>query len=253
MSAQPSALTTVQLNMESDVATTINLNEYSPTADGNYPDTVNQDNSTASTDSKFQVYFRDLAPRLIQHIAEADIVLGCVAWLTHNDILEALRPKDVAIVVQKEDFLRPDLLAGTDWKTKLRNKYGALSCGLDRYAFSNMIGHLSTSSDPSLDAVRCVGNYNRDKNPAFPRMHNKFLVFARKVRSDDIDTVAPYAVWTGSFNLTYNATASLENALYITDSNIVKAYFNEYGQIMAISEPLDWEESWCAPEFRIGS
>lgn len=235
------------------MATKINLNEYQPAADGNYPDTVNQDNSTASADGKVQVYFRDLALRLTQHITEADIVLGCVAWLTHNDILDALRPKDVAIVVQKEDFLRPDLSTGADWKAQLRKKYNALSFGLDRYAFSNMIGHLSTSSDPSLDAVRCVGNYNCDKEPAFPRMHNKFLVFARRVEGDEILTVVPYAVWTGSFNLTRNASASLENALYITDPDIVKAYFNEYGQIMAISEPLDWEASWCAPEFRIGT
>lgn len=63
----------------------------------------------------------------------------------------------------------------------------------------------------------------------------------------------PSAVWTGSFNFTQNSELSLENALYITDPEIVAAYFEEYGQIAAISEPLDWESKWIAPEWLIDS
>ena len=63
----------------------------------------------------------------------------------------------------------------------------------------------------------------------------------------------PYAVWTGSFNLTKNASYSFENAIYTTDSEIVRAYYNEYGQIASMSEPLDWESDWIEPEWRIGS
>jgi len=46
---------------------------------------------------------------------------------------------------------------------------------------------------------------------------------------------------------------SLENALYITDETIARAYYREYGQIYAISEPLDWESDWCFPTYRIGT
>lgn len=46
---------------------------------------------------------------------------------------------------------------------------------------------------------------------------------------------------------------SLENALYITEPAIVEAYFNEYQQIAALSEPLNWGSDWCAPEWRLGS
>ena len=87
-------------------------------------------------------------------------------------------------------------------------------------------------------------------------MHNKFMIFARVEQSSDgsiPEIVTPYAVWTGSFNVTKNATMSLENALYITDSTIVNAYFQEFGQIAAMSEELDWTSTWAAPEWRIGT
>jgi phosphatidylserine/phosphatidylglycerophosphate/cardiolipin synthase-like enzyme len=87
-------------------------------------------------------------------------------------------------------------------------------------------------------------------------MHNKFLIFSKVEESTEdhgIETVTPYAVWTGSFNLTKNATMSLENALFITDKKIVNAYFEEYGQIAAMSEELNWSSEWTAPEWRIGT
>lgn len=229
------------------------LNAVTPDSDGNYPSTVHGDNSTSSRDGQVRVYFRGLTAALIEEIGRADAVFGCVAWLTDFAILDALRGKDVAIVVQKEDFLRPDLGAKSDWKTRLRSKYDALSCDLTRYSFGNMIGHMSTSGDPTLEPIRCVGNYNRDKVPAFPRMHNKFLIFSRVKDKEDEPTLEPYAVWTGSFNLTLNAQQSLENAVLMTEPTLVDAYFREFGQIMAISEQLDWHSDWAAPEHRIGT
>lgn len=235
------------------MSTKIDLNRIQPGADGNYPDVGIKDNSTASSDGLIKVYFRDIADRLLTHISEADAVFGCVAWLTHPEALSALSKKDVAIVVQKEDFLRPDLGAQRDWKRYLRDSYSKLRCSLDRYAFNNIISRLSTSEDPSVEAVRCVGNVNRDRAPAFPRMHNKFLIFAKVNRQEGRSIIKPYAVWTGSFNITKNAVFSLENALYITEPNIVDAYFQEFGQIFSLSEPLDWNSEWVEPEFRIGT
>lgn len=232
-----------------------NLNALQPDTDGDCGTAPNQDNSDAA--AGIEVYFRDLAPRLISHIQAADTVVGCVAWLTHPGILQALCGRDVAIVVQKEDFLRPDIDAMAFWKAELRRRYDALRCRYLRYDFGNMIGSLSLGGDPTIQPVRCVGNFNRERHPAFPRMHNKFLVFCkRQARGEGFDAheaPVPYAVWTGSFNLTANATQSLENALYITEPTIVNAYFKEFGQIMALSEPLDWTEDWTAPEWRIGS
>lgn len=231
------------------------LNNQEPEAEYGRSRKQNKDNSTAG--EGVAVYFRNLVPRLVEHIEAADAVFGCVAWLTHPDVLDALRDRSTAIVVQKEDFLRPDLGAKAYWKRDLRRRYDALNCWFSRLDFCNMIGSLSTGGDSRISPVRCVGNYNRERKPAFPRMHNKFLVFCNTKEWGDTtqgqDVPEPYAVWTGSFNLTLNATQSLENALYITEPAIVQAYFEEFGQIMALSEPLDWSAEWSEPEWRIGS
>lgn len=122
----------------------------------------------------------------------------------------------------------------------------------------NTAATLSTSCEPTLDPIRCCGNYNRDKNPAFPRMHHKFLVFCDV---DEIDyskegtpkPVHPTKVWTGSFNLTKNAGMSLENAVILTDPALINAYYQEWGWVLSLSEPLNWETDWLTPEFRIGT
>ncbi len=219
------------------------------------------DHSAMSRAAEVNVYFRDLESQLVSRIERADLIVGCVAWMTNERILRALAAvkSGVAIVVQKEDFLRPDLGRSNGWKSRLRSFYESLKNPIGRYEFGGLIGDLSQCGDPSVQPVRCVGNHNRDKNPAFPRMHHKFLVFCRVYQEIDpyfgghFFKVAPHEVWTGSFNLTANAARSLENAVVIRDQHIVESYYAEWMQIEALSEPLDWTADWCAPEWRIGS
>ena len=229
------------------------LNNYQLKTDGSVGMNLS-DNSFENNDIGISVYFKNLEGKLLSHIEKADAVFGAVAWLTSDPVLTALAAlSNVSIIVQKEDFLRPDIESSSNWKNELRSKYSNLRCALMRGSFSNILGEMSYAIDQSIDPVRCVGNHNRDNKPAFPRMHNKFLVFAKILPGDDVEEIKPYAVWTGSFNLTKNATRSLENALYITDPSIVNAYYQEYGQIAAMSELLDWECDWSTPEWRIGS
>lgn len=216
-----------------------------------------KDNSivTAST----SVYFRNLEAYLIRHIEAADAVVGAVAWLSNYAILDSLAKKDtVSIVVQKEDFLRPDSGSNSNFHQTIRRKYEALKVHDDvcRYSLRNTVGHqLSYGGDPTLAPIRCAGNHNSAKKPSHPRMHNKFLVFCKSVPEDEWGNQAlkPYAVWTGSFNFSYAGSMSLENAVVLTEQTVVDAYFKEFAQIYAISEELDWQSEWCAPEFRIGS
>lgn len=218
------------------------------------------------------VYFRNLEIQLRQHIQQADAVLGCVAWLTSESILDALAEKDpVAIIVQKEDFLRPDVDSKRGWATDLRRRYDRLRCSWERHQMPGLVSSLSYAGDTAIQPVRCVGNHNRDKLPAFPRMHHKFVVLCtiqshrtwdfvwndatQSLEEGSITTSAlhPYAIWTGSFNFTENGNRSLENALLLTHPDIVQAYTEEWARIQALSEPLDWENDWIAPEWRIGS
>lgn len=207
------------------------------------------------------VYFRNLEDKLIEHIKNCDVVVGCVAWLTNERILDALSKVECAIVVQKEDFLRPDMGSKSDWNKRLRGMYNNLKLSIGRDWVGGVLSNMSVCGDPEIQGVRCVGNYNYEKKPAFPRMHNKFLVFCKLNNSDDGDdsntfnppALIPKYVWTGSFNFTQNAIMSLENAVVLRQPEIVNAYYAEWTQIEAISEPLDWESVWCAPQWRIGT
>lgn len=221
------------------------------------------DYGITSTGADITVHFRNLANHLCHYISEADYVFGCVAWLTHPEILaELAKKKGVLIVVQKEDFLRPDtgMRRGVDTMRRVRDLYRQLPESLYRYDLP-VLSNCSTCNDPTLDPIRCLGNHNRSRSPAFPRAHNKFVVFARAslVTADHRGQSCthydwhPYAVWTGSFNFSKNAGNSLENAVVIQDEKVAGAYFNETMQLAALSEPLSWDSDWMEPEWRLGT
>jgi hypothetical protein len=259
----------------------MNLNEEEILTDGNPApeDRTLADNSCIAQDHSTEVYFRNIERILIQKIQNADIILGCVAWLTNKDIIDSMsNKKAVSLVVQKEDFLRPDSNwdQRDNWKQWLQNLYAKLPG--DGSEITNRYNHsfretslymLSRCGDPYIDPVRCVGNYNRSKAVVHPRMHNKFILFCKmapsvpKMREENYNVedpyedygipFEPYAVWTGSYNFTQNSGNSFENGLYLTDKAIVDSYFKEYGHIMALSEPLDWTEDYVRPQWRIGT
>jgi PLD-like domain len=216
----------------------------------------------------FEVLFRNQEQRLVRLINKYknDLIVGCVAWLTSIPILNALaKCKNVQIIVQKEDFLRPDMYSKEDsWKAFLQKKYSAVKCEMTRYEFQSPISDLSICGDPTVDGIRCLGNHNIDKSPAFPRSHHKFLVFCRinKTHKDPlgnilVDQYWPETVSTGSFNLTKNSTFSLENVIIFSSdfntNHFVKSFLNEHHELFALSEPLDWTSDWIEPEYRIGT
>jgi len=207
--------------------------------------------------------FKDLDKVLIQKIDKADAVVGCVAWLTHDGILDALSrcQNGVSVILQKEDFLRPDYGASIDFRTKLRERYCKLtpiSCDFMGYSFreKSEYSNLSIeydwydcSSKPIDISTRCVGYLKRNDELTVPRMHHKFLVFCKytEFTENEINSYTPYAVWTGSFNMTVNGTKSLENAVYIQNEKLASSYYSEWFNILMISESLDWSNEWVEP------
>jgi hypothetical protein len=177
-----------------------------------------------------------------------------VAWLTSPCILEALATrKAVSIVVQKEDFLRPDITAMPEWKAQLHALYENLKFPFQRFQVDSLMG-LSFGGDPTVQAIRCVGNRNSDKTRVKPHSHHKFIVGCIDTDEGEEGIILhPVAVWTGSFNFSKNAVNSFENAVVLTNRVIAEAFYGEWAQVIALSEPLDWESEWCAPEWRIGS
>jgi hypothetical protein len=232
------------------VSNELDNHDYTP------PDVVQSENIT--------VYFRDLESHLVEKINQYPVVVGCVAWLTNDSILDALATRErVSIVIQKEDFLRPD---SGEWSgKKLRKKYGQLPPGVtlgQGEDWGILLNRLSYGSPCDAPPVNWMGNFNWDQSPSFPRMHNKFMVFCDiEVEVEDgeemRDCFTPKAVWTGSFNMTHNATLSMENAVFITDNVIANSYYYQWQYILSLSEKIDneyWHREWWFPDIpRIGS
>ena len=197
-----------------------------------------------------RVIFHRHKEKLLKYIDTYDSIVGCVAWLTDYDILEALATKKfVSIIVQKEDFSRLDINSS---KNRQRELYDSLPESDRFHILERLIGgHLSVGGDSKLQAIRCMGNHKKDKDPVFPCMHHKFLVFTSGLELDTWTPTEKDLVWTGSYNLTHTAKHSLENTVVLQSSRIVEAYMGEWAQIVVLSEPLDWENPRCKPEWRI--
>ncbi len=140
----------------------------------------------------------------------------------------------VSIVVQKEDFLRPDAGQPKDanaWKAELRRLCGELKTFEGWFPNSYTHGMFGDEAEHwrkppgfglTLDAqfnftfpgqpIRCIGYRKADGGYAAPRMRHKFLVFCFP---DNDGAPMPLAVWTGSFNITKNAVASRENTMML--------------------------------------
>lgn len=234
-----------------------NLNDWSIYAEDDFLPSQKFIPTTKSVDGSVELYFRDIEDTIVRKIMSYPIVLGCVAWLTNEKILKALATRElVQIIVQKEDFLRPD---SDNWTSQKLNKlYNDLPKGL---AIPTHFGNKTNTildgvykyhgDGEFLDAIRWAGEFNVDQKTAFPRMHNKFLVFCDSLEElyseeedDLIPTLKPLAVWTGSFNMTYNSTNSLENGLFLRDKNIVLAYYRQWAEIVGISDMLDWSTNY---------
>lgn len=205
----------------------------------------------------------NLENALVHLIKNTDFVLCCFAWLTNYRVLDAMAelPHGCQVVVQKEDFLRPDTGHTIRSNRTLRSKYETLRCGFFRGELPSIASSLSTFSDDGVEAVRCAGVSNKDRRIAAPRMHHKFAVFCDCVSSEHAfggmrevrTSIVPRSVWTGSFNPTSNGTRSRENAVHIKSESAAKFFVEEWAKVFAVSEPLDWSSEWSQPEWRIGT
>jgi hypothetical protein len=169
-------------------------------------------------------YFTDILPALIAHIQDSARVYGCIAWLTERNVLNALEKVPCNIIVQQEDWslpIRQSCLPQYQKLTPVPYTYyqqfkPTLRCVRENY---------------TEKAVRSIGAPEAaNTTTALPRMHHKFLIMEKNNGA--------VGVWTGSFNFTKNATNSLENAVFITDENIVRQYREEFIQLFCLSGEL---------------
>lgn len=257
---------------ESDAIDLVDFNKITSDLGSDHGHDLTTDYSATFAELKnVRVIFRNLKPSLIQILNKWSAVIGCVAWMTDFDVLDAMKAKSLGLLIQKEDFLRPELdknLGDKRWISTLRGKYDRMSAYGIHYRstydfiylhFNTVIGSIEIATGrEALGETLCFGIPGRD-HLSRPNMHDKFLVFGvvEEVVVDDEgytrSEFKPKAVWTGSFNLSKNASRSIDNAVYIEDERIAQVYYNEWAGLYLYGERLDWTSTWVKQQFSLGT
>lgn len=186
--------------------------------------------------TKVVAHLGELRTACVNFISGSDIIVGSVAWLTDPAIIKVLSKRFVALTVQKENWWKKTDRRGRN----LAKWYASLVGGLPASAFPEPLA--SFGGDATLAPIACVGYSGAS---AFaPLHHHKFLVRCRVTK---VGKLAADAVWTGSFNLTKNASEGYENAVEIHDPIIAGAYLNEFALMACMSEPLHWRRATPDP------
>ena len=196
------------------------------------------------TDAQVKPVFRNIEEALIEEINKHTLIVGCVAWLTSEPILEALQGKSVQFVLQQEDWLRPD---SPDWTmNKQRRLFNKLT-GIENY-----IACVDSCRTSTIAPVYLCGK-PKTKARHQPRMHHKFVLFGNEYASTITECNARIKhstfdlLWTGSYNITKNATRSLENGMFIKSNEIIDAYREEWRQVLLSSVRV--QDKWWDKEY----
>jgi hypothetical protein len=203
-------------------------------------------------------FFNHLDSELLRILIERppDALVGCVAWMTHPDILQHLidTRTPCSIIVQKERSLQP---------SKIRNKQSAV------FFAAQKLRRLYDQVTPlpwHEQAFRCVGIAG-SKTSINPIMHHKFLIFLYRLPSVTISVAAAaaaaaasstpplssweqltaQAVWNGSWNVSRNGTRGFDNATFSTDARVASAFLHEAHFVHSQSESLDWTSRTSKP------
>jgi len=151
-------------------------------------------------------------------------VVGSVAWVTDQPLLDALAAyalAGVCLVMQNEEWLRAE-------------KFARLPACTRRHWMPNP--PLSSPDNDTPAAAWVAGTINTTNAAAWPRMHRKTLVLCWTDATSG--AITPYAVWTGSFNMTDNARASIEDAMVAHSERLAAYAFNEFRCVLAHATPL---------------
>lgn len=199
-----------------------------------------------------EVHFQDIKSHLLRYIEKSSYCIGCVAWCTDFDVLDALASRKGAHIIIQNDAVATRQYKHDTFRPKLREKYRHLKpfdwLGWERAYWNAVPEFKQIPFMPSAlikhDAVsvRVCGQRQTNKQhhqrqqqteekevPSM--MHHKFLLYLNAQG-------VIYGVSTGSYNFSKNASQSLENFQYIEDPRVAQHYFLEYLRVLHCSEPL---------------
>jgi hypothetical protein len=197
---------------------------------------VNHDQpSTTSKNVELVSIYTDHMHENLIHIlntyAKNRIVIGCIAWLSNIEIINALsQASKVSLLVNDEDYSK------WGFKTVKKEKYEKLPPF--NTPFSSVWGNKIETSLNSLgnkiyEPVRCYGQEGKNGGGGgiSSIMHAKFLVICD-------DNCMPKWLWSGSMNFTSNSTNNLEIATFIQDPEIALHAFFYFGNTFVLSKTL---------------
>lgn len=198
-----------------------------------------------------RLIFSDIKKHLLDFIEEAECVVGCVAWITDKDIIDALSKKRcISIIVQKEPLYHQE---SRTWLNKAsKGKGEKIKANMLELLIYYLDGNGNALEE--LDRFRCVG-YTKKEGIVLPLMHHKFLVSCElkvggkdeKIQNQELKLV-PKKFWSGSYNFSVNAGNSLENAIVGSDKVFASSFFWMWQRIYTISESLESKSKIVSPD-----
>lgn len=189
------------------------------------------------------------------------VVVGCVPWLTHPEVVAALadagRSGHLLAVIDKKsskdavDALIEDGELGFGQWVAPELQYMATA---DEHGNRPVIGPFTP--DPSKDAVlqpvRVVG-WRKTASGTTPLLHSKVLLLGAVQVAEgmgehgqDVQSLAFERCWIGSANWTRGATHHLEVGMWSTDEALASALWSYLMSLVSFSE--DYNSETVGPE-----
>ena len=211
---------------------------------------------------KVVVHFQNIREHLRAYIKEAHYCIGAVAWLSDLDILDDLRNKKGVHIIIQNDTMATRRNRFDRFREILRAKYRALpffpwaewekaypsampaamsknppsricekdTCSIRIAGKRICKSNNSNTNTKTITLQKAGGGVQESEQQAM--MHHKFLFYLN-------ERGIIYAMSTGSYNFSKNASNSYENLLYISDDRVARAYFDEYLEVLSHSMPLN--------------
>lgn len=188
------------------------------------------------TKAEVECHFRNLQQALLSEIEKADIVLGCVAWISDPIILESLTRRSTALILDSKVNRMGKKLTDLYSQLQHTDKEPIYEMLLDGIGSEKYLCYTDLEDNPVPKAYAEDWNFEGGLYAVdgfYRYMHHKFLVMIEKVGNCNMCGKRKYrpTVWTGSFNFTKNASKGLENAVIIRDDYISASYLCEFLEI----------------------
>ncbi|MFC9694333.1 hypothetical protein ACFTSF_37665 [Kribbella sp. NPDC056951] len=182
--------------------------------------------------------------RYWSRVSPRPAAIGCVPWLTHNGVSQALaRLGSCCIVVDKQQPTYRAVQLLSDTATPLASGYLE---GFEELALpdENGAGPLIHPYSGSLESVmlgpvRIAGWQGKGQ----PLLHSKLLVLGVTTYHEDDETFSgdmlqftPTRTWMGSANWTYASVQHVEFGLWSTDPKLVQRNYTYLLRLLQFSE-----------------